>query len=370
MPATTAFVEACVDRLLRGEDGASVVASLREHYSSHCSFEKFVSKTRRQYLKRAAPDPGFKAAMAGVRQLLEKVPTADAGAKDTCARMLRHFEALSLPDQYDAMRAYRKRGFCEGCPAVSAAMSEVRLLPASMDTFALSAADAPLCRATQRRSLIRRNEKVVHLPDAADFVESQLDVLKNEKSSVSRLALALLAVSGRRVVEILNGRSVFAPVAWSAHHAMFVGQTKKRDRPLRPAKADFVMTIPMLCQYRLFARALARMRGMQAADVRELSNSRVSRRYAAQIHGAQKQHYAFLGKTHDLRGVYVRLVSCCFSSEIALPLLCALCLGHDHLNESLHYMSIKLDNADGMRRTLGPLRHSKFVQYRRLVAKR
>eukprot|EP00966_Prymnesium_polylepis_P272294 6290967-Prymnesium_polylepis.1 len=66
--------------------------------------------------------------------------------------------------------------------------------------------------------------------------------------SFARLILPLLAVSGRRLGEVVNGRSTFAPTP-HGHYTIFSGQLKKR-RPQPPYQ------IPLLVPFASFAKGL------------------------------------------------------------------------------------------------------------------
>ena len=363
MPPTTPFVEEQARRLLSGEEGRDVISSLRDHYKTQCSFEKFVSKTRRRFLEQGREGPQFASDLARLFLLARRC--GDKATREECLSRLRKFESLSFKDKYDAIGKHRRTPFCQGCSSVSEAILEVRLLPPNMASFHMNEEEATLCKRSQKSSLLKRNLTLVRIEDASSFLEEQVRVLSRGGPTFAAEALSLLFVSGRRVSEILNGRSSFSALPGMPNHVLFKGQLKKRRNPM-DGEEEEEMVIPLLCSSSLFLDAFSRLRARQPREVvdGDLSNMDISRKYGTSMRTAQKQRFPMLGKTHDMRGVYVRYVDHLFSHSISLPLLCMLCLGHEDLTEALHYMSMDI-RGFGKKGGMGPLFEKRFPQYER-----
>ena len=118
MPPTTPFVEEQARRLLSGEEGRDVISSLRDHYKTQCSFEKFVSKTRRRFLEQGREGPQFASDLARLFLLARRC--GDKATREECLSRLRKFESLSFKDKYDAIGKHRRTPFCQGYTRSSA----------------------------------------------------------------------------------------------------------------------------------------------------------------------------------------------------------------------------------------------------------
>ena len=146
-------------------------------------------------------------------------------------------------------------------------LAACRLTPPGMDAFKLTKVEELELKKSHSVALIKKNEDIIYA-DAGQLLTRAISLLENAantpKQGQSKLLLALLVVSGRREVEILNGRSVFQSADKGSFYAHFTGQAKTRGKP-RP------MTIPLMVHYDLFATALAAFRAMQG-DVSMLTN--------------------------------------------------------------------------------------------------
>lgn len=365
-PPPTSFVDREVSALLVGEEGSAVVQRAREHATTYQAFVKSVSRIRRTYLRRAHRAAGYDEDMVIARRLVRS-------AEETA--MLDRFCELAVEEQYDALR--RMGPLLAQNEALCRHMSDAfRLLPPNLDSLCLSREDQARGRAADVSTLLHRNRQVVVVPSPGTLLARQRRTLDGDPG-VARpveLILALLLVSGRRETELLSPRSTFQAVPDMPYHARFSGVLKKRSAAhvLIAVTHEVCITIPLLCEYALFDKGLTRMRMGQRGDIGTLTNDEISRRYCGQLLRARKAVFPSVSKTHDLRALYCQFVNVLFEHTLPFPMLCMQCLGHDVLQDSLHYMCLRLggDDATGdgtfARGINGPLHHDRFEQFLRL----
>ena len=202
------------------------------------------------------------------------------------------------------------------------------------------------CKRTSRDNLTRRNARVRVLDGDALLSACRRVLASPAEHGPYDVALALLAVSGRRSAEILNGRSTFARVPGCKHAARFAGQLKTRGdaAPYR---------IPLLVPYAAFAAGLRWLRAEQKRDVATLSAAAVSRRYQSElskrVHGREAASaFASLGlpNVHALRRVYVvlahRFTRWDDARRPSLAYAAMRFLGHARIGVSLAYTDIEV----------------------------
>lgn len=324
------FVNAMVDALIAGTDGAVVVERIRAHYRTQYSFEKNVSNVRRAYLSASTRrHPDYAAALDAARVIAEQ-----AADLELLARVER-FADMPLIEQYDTLRSTRRDGFAPESSSLSRHFASLPLLPSNMASFVLTKDDLAQNAVLKQATLHARNSRSIVVVDPSVVLQQQIELVQHARKFGAREILALLLMCGRRETELLNGRSTFDRVPGLPCHALFTGALKKRGR--QRARS---FRIPLLCTFTLFERALQQLRASQQDDTDALSNRQISRRYCGQLCAATRRHFPYLTKPHDLRAVYVRFVDCLFEHAVALPLLCMQSLGHETMAEALHYMVV------------------------------
>ena len=92
-------------------------------------------------------------------------------------------------------------------------IQNLQILPRSMNTLEMSAAEHISIKAMEEASLIHKNESVIHIDQPVNLLQVAIWMLETATPShtLSRLILPLCLVSGRRTTEILNGRSTYPP---------------------------------------------------------------------------------------------------------------------------------------------------------------
>ena len=147
---------------------------------------------------------------------------------------------------------------------------------------------------------------------------------------------------------------------------MFSGQLKKKDKGSTP------YVIPLLCDFNLFNTGIKLLRENQANSVtrvenggieslKEMSNEQVIRKYGSQLliglHRMIKNDVLDLPKCkiHDLRTIYMAYVFKLFKWEGTFANVCMQCLGHESMEESLHYNGGEVNMLDAMQNTFGSI---------------
>lgn len=162
------------------------------------------------------------------------------------------------------------------------------------------------CKRSQSEATDKRQRRAVRadgdavIAQCADELDTPRKGGETRLQELARVAVALLAVTGRRTAELLNGRSSFRTVRGRPHECVFAGQLKTRDpRPYRT---------PLLLPLAEVRRGLDRLRRLQAEDdVRYMDNARVSSRYQRPLSRALKAlagPMAIFSKLHELRAFY------------------------------------------------------------------
>lgn len=348
------FVKDQVLLLNSGEKGEVVMKNIRKHYKTCKSFEKNVSNVRREYLRCGKRHTKYEEDLKKAFYISTQHHVFEGDA----SRKLEKFQELPLIDQYDALRSSKKYGFVTGYDLLNAHMADFRLVPDNFDALSLTAEELLECKEEKRKTLISRNRTSILVKNAKDLLDSQIDILKNGSKSSAKEIIACLFVSGRRECELLNGKSKFECIENYPFYVKFTGVLKKKCNNLEDEVAEVTVVIPLLCESSVFLSAYERLRSRQQDDIRvhqSLSNKQVAQRYASQLYNVQKSDFSMLGKVHDLRGLYAKLVDVMFEHTCAFPLVCMFALSHDVIEDSLHYSSITLECYDELKKKNGNL---------------
>ena len=330
-----AAIREVTDMILRGATGDAALSVLKQTYKTLASLSTAMSHVRNAILDLdLRPDEND---VTDLRALLDP-SVVDA------------FLALPLREQYRVQRDHASRPTWSD--DAERALARLRLLPRALDAFQLTRQDAVALKRKREEALVAKNERLIVVPDTRALLEGVAEALRTASPahSYARLILPLLLASGRRLTEITNRASTFTPLP-HAHHCVFDGQLKKKGRA-----APY--TIPLLVPYELFRHALSALREKQSAE--PLTNAQAKARYQSNTARDLAKGGALRGMpagchTHDLRSTYLVLVCTLFVSPWTLPRTAQACLGHETMQESLSYQSVRLERADRLRGCLGPL---------------
>lgn len=212
------------------------------------------------------------------------------------------------------------------------------------------------CSRQTAENLKEKNKYPQHV-NVDDILFACEEILREYKTAGKyELILALLFVSGRRTIEIVNGRSRFLPVANKKYAAVFHGQAKTRNpRPIR---------IPLLVPYNIFRSAFENLGRRQSYDIMNMTHRSITQRYQSGLRQFFIKRVPFntLRRVHDLRGVYAMACFKILEENGLNPSLPALnwfvlnVLGDTRLANSLSYSTYKLS----MNRHDIPLEEWKF----------
>lgn len=198
-------------------------------------------------------------------------------------------------------------------------------------------------RACQSRARASRNRKLESRRRvvADDVIRRATDILATPSSHRwPVLALALLVTSGRRMTEILNGRSKFVRVKGAPRAALFSGQLKAHAAPY---------AIPLLVPFSTFQTGLVALRDIMPKGMRGVSNLEVERRLGSSVRVALARDavFASVGRVHGLRSVYASVVyqSLVTSGEVvdeAVEYVTAVVLGHASVDQTMDYKQYRV----------------------------
>jgi hypothetical protein len=230
------------------------------------------------------------------------------------------------------------------------AVKRIEVVPPHAVAFRLSDNEIKLCKAASERARLDKNNELRIVEGASDILDhvcTLLDAFVRTPSyaGVALLGVCLMLVSGRRLAEIMNGRSTF--VADGMRHVVFSGQLKKRGH-------DITLRIPLLTPADTFIVAVAVLRQRQG-DVTSLTNEQVTRRYQTNLTRELRCLYPALHHVHVLRSVYISAVVEAFVSPHTFARTAMLCLGHATLAESLAYNNVSLRDFERHRDRYGAL---------------
>ena len=372
------FVAECIEALAGGtHTPPEIAARIRAKYSARNTLARTFTAVRNGVYAQNARPAGYKAATEALRLRLQATDVSPA-----CRRhVLAFLNESRLGEQYAMRRGFRSAKWeCGPVPeGVGALLLAVPLVPAGFEALALTKDEQGQRSATSAANKARRSFDVVRLSDAETeevlaWVRATLSeaahALPQRRTAANALLAGLLVASGRRSIEILNGRSRFEPVAGHPTLARFFGQVKKdvaRKRRIGEAPADAPVVrddgyvIPLVAvDYATFAGAYATFCGVQ----RERWTRRGVKDYAKQEfdafggqgramntwlvqRGADTSDRAMrlVDNKHALRALYVALAQRGYSRDVDVNLFVQIVLGHENPYVSTHYLYYVLDGA-------------------------
>lgn len=315
-------------RLLDGEPGASVMRRIEQHYTTLASRNTACGEVRKVlYEVHRYRPPGFDDGPLRAAAHLHPDIAAflDAPVKEQVRQRRLALRSRAWPEE--ALRA----------------LASLQLSPPG---FGLDEADTQRIKQQQKQRQIARNEQMIEVA-AEPLLDRALHLLQTSTraDSVSRLALPLLLVSGRRMGELLNGRSKFEHVGERC--VRFTGQLKCGGRT-PPYE------IPLLCSAELFLRNVVRLRWKQG-DVSHLDQSDVTARYEPALREALGELLGVPTKLHGLRAIYLAFVYATYATKFTLQRVAMQVLGHQSLGESNSYNFIRLTQLGKYEQAFGAL---------------
>ena len=224
-----AHMDAAVARLLAGESGAAVLATLRGHYGSLQSLSNKVSLVRTRVLQalpshhvdldHLAPDPMLDAALDVAPDVVAAV-AAEAG------------ELNALPTRLAQVRRLDATLRSPRVPGHQAGAARPGFLPPQLADFSLDDDDRLALRESASAALQSKLEQLVEVVRGDAVLECCRRVLDEAiarpgEAEPARVCVCLLAVTGRRLTEIAR-TAAFEPCPDTTHAAHFSGQLKKR----------------------------------------------------------------------------------------------------------------------------------------------
>ena len=353
------MIQEAATQLLNGVPAETVKATLAEHFQGkRCSsLSNAISAVRTAVLASGVRPEGYEAAAAGLR----------AVAPPDLERDVHALLAASPTDQYRLVKAHASRPTWPD--HVERALAQLPLLPPNAAALGLSSEENLSLKRERDGQRIRKNETLITVKDAKSLLDTVTAMLMTAKptDSYSRLILPVLLVTGRRLVEVCDPTSTFGPTP-NESYCTFDNQAKKRGQAN-------VYTIPLLVPYGVLSTGLLALRQKQLAtntttntvtNTTNLTKLQVNQRFSGNLRrDLQKGTLPGFPRLtadpdkpthpHDLRSAYMAFVYELYTSPYTFARTAMLCLGHETMQDSLVYNNVRLQGADGMRGSLGPL---------------
>ena len=327
--------------LLAGEDGGFVKARLEEHYKGtgdhhmYKSLSNKMSVVRSAVLNAVVLDEGLLA------------PLRESTNPEVVA-----FLAATSAEKYRIQKRHAESPTWS--VAEEACLARLPLLPSNMASFVMTKEETKELKRGHKRSRDLKNETLIKVSDGNGMVKRLWELLAASRptDSFGRLVIPLLLCTGRRMTEILNGRSFFTPCTDDVFYAMFKGQIKQRN-------AQLEYRIPLLAPHHLFQHTFQCLRSKQMG-VEELTNEEVNKRYAGSLRSYLSKLLPSLFPMipssihpHDFRSIYINTVYELFDSPYTFSRTCQTVLGHKDMDESLSYSNVRVEGVQG--HPFGPL---------------
>ena len=348
-------------KLLNGVDGATVKEELRRTFVDEARMEKkeqrtlaslhsMMTEVRNEVMARGIRSPSYDPS---------PLTSLAANEPDVAA-----FLAAPVSLQVEIQRHHLSKPSWSS--AAECELAKLQILPMSMNTFKLSQAECVSLKQQQERALMKKNENCVVVADATKLLKTVTTMLDyaHTKQSFATLVFPLAIVSGRRQAELLNGRSIFSPSPLGAMYAVFQGQLKKHGNSQS-------YTIPLLVEYNTFANGWTVLRAKQRelstsgsfskVQVTALSNDQVHKRYNKTLRRALLKSKPVIPglptgiNEHTLRSMYAAYVYQCFQCHASFARTAMGVLGHEALQDSLAYSNVKLNGAEALCGSFGPM---------------
>ena len=316
------FLRECAKRLDAGEDGAAVLADVRARYATLNGVQQKLSVVR----SLASVSSAFES------EVRRRMP--DAGEADV-QRVLRGGRDARLKAT-------------DGEPPLP------HRFPENFKAFSLTLAEQKQCKALAGQARMRKTCSRIGVDGRELLAYCRRIVDCAERAHPARLALAVMLLTGRRMVEVIGGGSELAAHDGDGdgdgdgcprHLMLFRGQAKRRSA------IDNGYVIPVLHDSAALVHALSAIAGhfppaYEATDVKQVRNQKTSRKYQSwlsrNLHADETLRS--VGRPHALRAVYACMCVSLFEF-VGDPAPCFITmnvLGHACLEESLVYSTVNL----------------------------
>ena len=345
-----AHMQLWVKRLVRGEEGETIVRDMRDYYSTDCSLMTRISEARRLYMA-ATPDaeagernrhPTLQASLDKLRREEAKLEAKTPG--HPCAELIRDFLACDLRTMYAEWR--RRTALAPDCgwtAPVQRIFGEMRVLPDTMTSFRADDETIEECKAGSEEARLQRNEEQTVIEDADAILKRFVALLDAPaERTLSELIIGLCATSGRRLGEVVSPHSSFTPMDNYSRGVRFAGQLKRTS--VREAPAYDIPLVGLEAPAFLAARADLRRR--QDDELAQRTQAQVSSVYQSNarrylIDHFQEDGHPIFRKLHELRGFYA---SCAWQSfkwgRLSQPRVSMYILGHQSMRFFTSYVPI------------------------------
>lgn len=345
------------EMLLSGTSGKSVVDIMVSEIENMCSIRVAMTSVRNTILN-GSDSRRFHTKHGTI---INEMKRASQSASIEAKRKFRLFLSGNLKYRYDAKRKVRKDDTYFGDDALDDLLYNIEIFPDNMKSFVLPKDIAKACQEIAKHNLQVANENVKIIKNATktinqciDYIELAVEEGSKRNSDVSisdkRLGICLLLMSGRRTSEIFNGKSIFrkGSKVTSVH---FKGQVKKNNAGQETTDTSY--EIPLLCDAMLFIDGFNALRKLQG--YKKFTNKQVNSKYSTNLQywtkilfplPPSKNSVPNIIGPHDLRRIYVVAVFDMYNyatTSIGINTMAKKILGHEYIDTSVNYLSIRLN---------------------------
>ena len=342
------YREEILQLLIDGVEGSEVIQQMKqrggEEYKTS-SLSSMVSRIKHLFLKGNHRHPDFYMSSLHLRKLSQTEPAVAT------------FFSNGLEEQE---RIKRTRDTSNWSGEARYALAKLELLPPNMKTFKPDTESRDQLKEEAKYSVGEKVERLIKIENAAALLEEVWKILSTVtvEDRIAKIVLPLLFATGRRSIELLNGKSTFESMR-NPYYAWFIGQVKK---PGEDQAKPFA--IPLLAPFGLVSRAYGILCEKQKRDdqknttiLLEQTNEQVEKRYQSNLNRDMKYtgearilkqlpqqdiHDRRKLTPHCLRAIYVKYINEYFLCPYGFPKVAEIVLGHEGVETSIRYNNVQL----------------------------
>lgn len=347
-------------------DFQKVSLSLRQNYTSLCSYNTALTRLRAYLISTNDRHPGYTVHLESLeKQLVEEyISKLNSGGSEIntddettkCLKFLYDFRDVPLRRQLNIITKLKKGQMSVPCKAFLDSMISFPLLPEYISVLQLSRDEHnELVEQTQKHEA-EVSSNVLIITDPNVLVQKCISIIcdRNEETPTEYLCTALALLTGRRTIEVLLTGS-FELIRHKKYHVLFTGQVKTGLQNIKTVKDDehIPLCIPVLAPGQVLQPCLvevqARVRKQLGEDVtKEQVNQRMSHKLSKTVKVLIHPKIRF----HDLRTLYALISYEAFKPHTyGLNGWVQACLGHTSVKMSTHYTRMQIGNVKRITRS-------------------
>lgn len=322
------------------------------------SLSTAISYVKRVYMEAGVRDPEYESTLETFLTVVER------DGDNICKTRAAEFAGEKLKTQYRVWKRYQKETSSRsrvkmlfGKPSIDEAFRNIRLVPENVLKMRMD-------RAERKEDDKYKEPHVLVIRDAGSLLARFRAILSEAKTATnSSLTIALMGVCGRKMVDVLNPRTMFVedprtgPDAYACRFRSGQRKDSCADTPEDRDPCDGWMVIPLLVPLSLFTQALSLLRAKQGPDVWEKTNKQFGN-YSGNLIDCIHNKFVELpeGATpYMLRVIYAAMVFEAFECGDVFARVVQRIFGVVTLKETVHLSNIRLKKFADFENSLGVL---------------